>query len=448
MTTLAHTAVAMMPAIDPELEPLDRPLRAVRTGAFIAVGLAACMLGWLALAPLSGAVIGAGVVKVDSNRKTVQHQDGGIVSELRVRNGDKVRVGQTLLVLGDVRVDAQREMARTQLDSELARAARLEAERAGAAQIGFPVELTERAVDARVAELLAREQALFNARRHAFQEQLQLIDQQIDETRSEIEARAAQMRVDLSSRDLAREEVAANEVLLDQGFVSKVRLMNLQRGEADYASREQGNKAELAKARQRVAELRLRAAGLRHGFMQEAADEYKRTSAQIFDLRERLRTWDDQETRQTIVAPVAGEVVDLKVNGAGSVIGPRDAILDIVPENAKLIIEAQVRPEDINYVSDGASADVRLSAYKQRITPVVPGTVRYVSADRLEDKVSRLPYYAVQIRVSAQSLREAGDLTLQAGMPAEVFIRTARYSAFEYLAAPVASFLRHSLREP
>ncbi|MBM3394268.1 MAG: HlyD family efflux transporter periplasmic adaptor subunit [Betaproteobacteria bacterium] len=164
------------------------------------------------------------------------------------------------------------------------------------------------------------------------------------------------------TRNLAREELNANEALLEQGFVSKVRLLNLRRGEADYAAREQSNLAELAKARQRVAELRLRAAGLRHTFMQEAADEHKRTSAQVFELRERLRTWEDQEFRQKVTAPVAGEIVDLKVGGSGSVIGPRDAILDIVPENADLIIEAQVRPEDINHVQPGALADVRLQA--------------------------------------------------------------------------------------
>lgn len=433
---------------DAELRQLDRPLRAVRLGAAVVLALVAAMLAWMALAPLSGAVIGAGVVKVDSNRKTVQHQEGGIVSEVLVRNGDKVRAGQPLLLLGDVRVDAQREMARTQLDSEMARAARLEAERTGAAQVVFPAALGERAREPRVAELLARENALFNARRQSLHDQLHLVDQQVEEIQREIEARDAQSRVDASSRDLAREELAANEALVAQGFVSKVRLMNLKRGEADYAAREQGNKAELAQARQRVVELRLRAAGLRHGFMQEATDEHKRTSAQIFDLQERLRTWDDQEARQRIVAPVAGEIVDLKVNGPGSVIGPRDAILDIVPENADLIVEAQVRPEDINYVGDGAEADVRLTAYKQRITPVVAGSVTYVSADRLEDKATRQPYYAVQVKVSAQSLREAGDLKLQAGMPAEVFIKTASYSALEYLLAPVTSFLRHSMREP
>ncbi|MBM3394267.1 MAG: biotin/lipoyl-binding protein [Betaproteobacteria bacterium] len=195
MTTLAEPA-----ALDADLHQLHQPLRGVARGATIVIALTACMVAWLVYAPLSGAIIGPGVVKVDSNRKTVQHQEGGIVSQVLVRNGDRVKAGQTLLVLGDVRVDAARDMARIQLDSELARAARLDAERIGADDITFPEELTALEPQPRVLELLARERTLFNARRTALVEQLQLIEQQAAEVLREIAARTGQMDVDPQSR--------------------------------------------------------------------------------------------------------------------------------------------------------------------------------------------------------------------------------------------------------
>ncbi len=443
MATLLHSLSA-----DLDLNDLDNPLRGIRTGALIVMALALGIGFWLVLAPLSGAVIGPGVVKVDSNRKTVQHQEGGIVREVLVRNGDKVRAGQTLLVIGDVRVDASEEMVRTQLDSELARAARLDAERGAADEIDFADELTARAGDSRVSELMSRERTLFAARRTSLKDQIRLIEEQAVEAQSEIQSRISKLGADESSRDLVREELTANEALSQQGFVSKVRVLSLKRGETELAARHEENKAEISKARQRIAELRLRAAGMRHSFMQEAADEHKRSSATVFDLRERLRPLQDAQTRQNVTAPVAGEIVDLRVTGAGTVIGPRDPILDIVPENADLIIEARIRPEDINYVSIGAQADVHLSAFKQRITPVVRGSVTYVSADRLEDKALRAYYYSAYVKVSAQSLREAGELKLQAGMPAEVFVKTSEHTAMEYLVAPVQAFLRRAMREP
>jgi len=180
--------------------------------------------------------------------------------------------------------------------------------------------------------------------------------------------------------------------------------------------------------------------------MQEAATEFRQTTAQIFDLRERLRPAQDAEQRQRIVAPIAGEVVDLRFTSVGAVIGPRDPILDLVPESPDLVVEGHVRPEDISFVRQGAAADVRLTAFRQRITPTVGGAVIYVSADRLLDKTGAA-YYTAHIRVTPEALRAAGGLRLQAGMPAEVFIRTTSRSALEYLLDPITGFLQRSMRE-
>jgi HlyD family type I secretion membrane fusion protein len=440
-------ARALPPA---ELEHIENPSRLIRAGLLLIAGLVLAIGAWMAIAPLSGAVIAPGFIKVDMNRKTVQHQEGGIVSEILVRDGSKVKAGQTLLVLRDVRVDSSQDLLTTQLDSELAKAARLRAEQLLSRQIAFPPELTERSAEQRVAELIARETALFEARFNALNEQTNLIRNQARETQREIEARSRQLAADENAIRLQKDELNANTSLLDKGFVSKTRMLGLQRSLSEYEARLGENQADLAQARQKVVELELKAASLRNSFAQEAASELKQTTAQLYDLQERLRPTADASIRQNVTAPISGEVVDLRVTTVGAVIGPRDPILEILPENPDLIIEARIRTEDINYVRNGADADVRLSAFKQRITPVVEGKVVYVSADRLVEKTSTasMPYYAVHVRVAPEALKKAGDLTLQAGMPAEVFIKSTARTTLQYLFDPITAYMRRSMREP
>lgn len=435
----------VLPALD--VEHADRPWPLIRAGIVGSVLLVLSIGAWVWIAPLSGAVMGPGLVKVDMNRKTVQHQEGGIVGEILVRDGSKVAAGQTLVVLKDVRVDAGNEAVRTQLDAEVTKAARLSAEQTGASEATFPPELTTRGTDPRVAELLRHENSVFRVRREALANQIALIRNQAGEARDEIKARGAQMRADDQAIKFQRDELAANQSLAEQGFVSKTRLLALQREAAQYESRRAEAGAELARAQQKVSDLELRAETLRSNFKQEASNELRQTTATIFELRERLRPAQDAEQRQRITAPISGEVVDLKVTSVGAVIAPREAVLDIVPENPDLLVEARVRPEDISFVRLGAPADVRLTAFRQRITPTVEGKVSYISADRLVDKTNNTPYYVVHVRVSTEALRKAGDLKLQAGMPAEVFIQTTARNALQYLLDPILGFLQRSLRE-
>jgi len=430
-----------------DVDRAENPWPLIRAGLAGIFLLVLALAAWLWLAPLGGAAMAPGVVKVDMNRKTVQHQEGGLVSEILVRDGVKVKAGQPLIVLKDIRVDASNELVQTQLDVEVAKAARLTSEQTWAASVSFPGELTARAADPRVAEVLKRETTMFRTRREAFNSQVALIRIQIKETEGEIRARHEQLKADATAIRLQREELQANEALLEQGYVSKTRLLTLQRSVAELESRRGENESELARARQKVADLELRAETLRSTFMQEAAAELRQTTAQIFDLRERVRPAQDAEQRQRITAPIDGEVVDLRFTTVGAVIGPRDPILDIVPENPDLIVEAHLRPEDISFVGINAAADVRLTAFRQRITPTVTGTVTYVSADRFVDKATNTPYYLTHIRVTPEALREAGDLRLQAGMPAEVFIQTTPRSALQYLLDPITGFLQRSMRE-
>lgn len=422
--------------------------RHARAGS-IAVGvLLAGTVTFLALAPLSGAVVAPGVVKVDLERRVVQHREGGIVGQILVRNGDRVRTGQTLMVIDDVQVDAGADLVRTQLDAELARSARLDAERHWAGSITFPPALTTRVREPKVRELLERERALLRARHASVADQERLLRQQIAETRTEIVAWGVQRKAAESALRLQREELAQGANLVRQGFVSRTRVIDLERSVADYESRHGENQAELARARQRIAELELRRIGLRNEAMAQAATDLKESTTRIYDLQERLRPTLDAAQRRSVVAPVGGEVMHMRVTNAGTIVGPRDPLLEIVPDDPDLIVEAQARPEDINGVREGATADVRLTAFKRRTTPVVEGRVIYVAADSVQDRPDLPPQYLFHVRVDSAALRGAGDLSLRAGMPAEVYVRTEARTPLQYLLDPVTGYLSRAMREP
>jgi len=428
--------------LDLELSRIARAGVGVIAAGLVLVGV------WLALAPLSGAVIAPGFVKLDTNRKVVQHQEGGIVKSILVRDGERVRQGQVLMVIDDVRLDATLDLLRTQHDGERAKAARLEAERAFLPAVSFPPELAARDKEPKVVELIARETALFRARREALDSQVAVLRKQIRQTEDEAKALAGQIAAEERALASQKEELALNQQLAKQGFVQKTRLMGLERAVSEYEARLEEHRAELAKTRQRASELELRVLAQRNGYVQAATDELKEASTRLFDLEERLRPSKDASDRQRIAAPIGGVVVGLRVFNPGAVIAPREVLMEIVPADKTLIVEARIRPEDINHVRAGSLAEVRLTAYQTRTTPLVAGNVNYVSADRMTDAQTGAPYYVVQVEVKADALEQAGNLKMQAGMPAEVYIRTDSRTAFDYLLAPVTAYLRRGMREP
>jgi len=423
-----------------------RPL--ARAGLAVIVAGALGLGGWAAFAQLSGAVIAPGFVKIDLNRKVVQHQEGGIVREIHVRDGDQVRQGQPLVVIEDVRVDATLDTLSTQLIAERAKAARLVAEAAYSAKVAFSADILRRENELKVAETLERERALFHARRAAVESQIALLRRQIREIGDEAGALNDQIAAESRAIGLQREELKANEDLLKQNYVQKTRVLTLQRAVAEYEAKHGEHRAELAKARQRGSELDLRIVSAQNAYKQTAIDELKDSTAKLFDLEERLRPSRDAAQRQQVVAPIAGEIVGLRVFTPGAVVGPRDVLMEVVPNDKVLIVEARIRPEDINHVRPGSEADIRLTAYKQRSTPLVQGSVNYVSGDRMVDTQTGTPYYVVHVDVPRAALEQAGNLKLQAGMPAEIFIRTDSRTAFDYLLAPVTSYFRRAGREP
>lgn len=438
--------------------------RALRLGiAGTVLGIAA-LSAWAALAPLAAAVIAEGTVKSLGNRKTVQHAEGGIVAAIHVKDGDRVMQGQALITLADARVAASVQSLREQGAANALKVQRLQAETETANQTFEPnlQALREFIVDddtAYVEKLARREKDLFVARARQQAEQTHWLNEQLSQTRREIVTQQELIATTDSAMQLARRDLASHEKLRADGFVSEARLIELQRSVADYRARAQGTQTQLSQARQREADIRLKLSSQKTEFARAAADEMKEVTARLALTMQELRPALDAQARQRIAAPVAGEVVDLKVHTIGAAIGPREPILEIVPENSQLVIEARIAPSDIRDArqaqgrADGAH--VMLTAYRTRATPQVGGTLSYVGGDRLTDPKApnpNAPYYVAHVTISPQALQAAGELagqtlTLTPGMQAEVFIATGERSAWRYLFDPVLDGIRRSLRE-
>lgn len=421
-------------------------LRRQKRLLWIPVAAAAALLAlWMIAAPLSGAIIAAGKLKVELNRKTVQHQEGGIVRSILVRDGELVRAGQPLIVVGDVRSDAELNMLRDQLRAERVRNARASAEAVLATNFQLPVELDG---GPGPSDDLTRETALFQARRRTLDEQIASLEAQARNARGQAAALTKQIETTAASAKLAAEELEINEKLVRQGYVQRTRLLELQRAESDYRSRLSEAQSDLALAQQRTGELQARIAQSRNQYQQAATDETRESAARIRELEERVRPSQDQAERQYVRAPVAGRVMALRVSSVGEVIAPRAALLDIVPSQEKLVVEARIRPQDIDHVRERSTAEVRLTAFDARTTPLLPGTVVFVSPDRITSQETGESWFVATVEVDAAVLKDHPTLHLQPGMPAELFVKTPERTLFQYLTKPLNAFATHAMREP
>lgn len=415
---------------------------------FVLVALGTILL-WGFFAPLHGAVVGHGQVKVENYRQVIQHQEGGIVQAIFVKNGSVVKKGQPLLVLEDLRVDANYDITIQQYWSELARNARLLAERSFASAPDFPDEvLAKEKDDIKVGEMLGKERSVFQQRRQSVNLQIKLLTEEARQTEDEIRATSAQLDADRSGRKLMQEELAANQSLLEKGFISNARLLGLARNVSDYEARVGEHGAELAKARQKLTELKLRVESVRSEYQKVAATELKESSDRLNEIQQRAKPLLDMSRRQQITAPTDGIIVDLKVHTIGATVGPRDPLMDIVPADQKLVVEAKLPLDSITELKPGMEAQVRLTGYKQRVTPMIKGNLSYISADSLSDKEKPgESYYLSQIGLDPVSLKEAGIESLLPGMPADIFIKTKPRTAMKYLLDPVLDSLSRSFNE-
>lgn len=400
---------------------------------------------WAMAAPILGAVVALGVIKVEANRQLVTHRDGGIVSAILVREGEAVTKGQPLIRLEDARSESSLEVLASQLEAERLRLSRLEAE-AALSEAWLPPVANGRD-GARRNDALAREQSTFAARRRALNGALESVRGQLVDTRAEIAATERNIAVTTQALGMMREELASNESLLQQEFVHRTRVLGLKRNVAEYESRIAASAAELAQARQRTSELEGRRETARGEFVRVATEELRETSARVVDLEERLRAMQDTVGRNEVLAPVAGHLVNLRVNTVGSAIGAREPIVEVVPSELPLRIEARVGAAAATDVAVGQAASVRLLGARQRHTGMLPGRVASISADALADPRSGAEYFAVQVELEPRSIPPEVRHVVRPGGAAEVYLRTSERTALEFLIEPLTAGMARSFRE-
>lgn len=400
---------------------------------------------WSAMAPLAGAVVAPAEVKVELNRKTVQHAEGGIVREILVREGQAVKAGQPLLVVGDLRTDASLAVLQDQRRALQLRTARADAEARGAREFEVPAEL---AADAAAAGHVARERALFTARRRTLDEQTAQLHRQVEQSQAQATALQGQIASTTASSSLSDEELRMNERLADEGYVHRSRLIGLQRISADYAARLAEHQGNLAGVRQRGGEIAARIAELRLQAQAQAADELREAGALLREAEERLQPSRDQAERQTVRAPADGTVMTLRVAAVGAVVGPREALLDLVPSKEKLVFEARIATADVEHVRAGGEAEIKLLGSAMRHAQALPARVTAVAPDRSVDAGSGRTWFQATVEVDAAALERAHLAPLQPGLPAEVYVSTGARSLLGYLAGPLDLFSRRALREP
>jgi membrane fusion protein, epimerase transport system len=446
-----HQASSVPPRTGPA-EPRSNQQHAARfarTGWWVILGAVLPIGLWLGFAALSMAVVAQAFVKVDLNRRPVQHLEGGIVHSVLVRDGQTVQAGDPILMLGDVGVEADRNRIAYRVSTEQAAIARLEVEESLRSTLVFPAALQEAARhDERISEALAKETSLFHARRDSLSSEVTLMRAQRERVDQEIVALIAQIGHAQNAQAAHAQELQAHRRLRDEGFISPTKLVQLEAAQSDYSLKMEERRSELARAQQRRLDTDLKIKALTNTYVRTASDQIKVTAARLTEIEQERRKADDASLRQIVRAPAAGTIIDLKFTSPGAVLRPGETIAEIVPSDARLMIEAQVRPEEINNVQRDQSARIRFTAFKYRNAAIVTGKVTYISADRLIDKASSAPYYSVLILADPESVKAAGsDLQLQAGMPAEVFIDGSTQTPLQYVSTSITSVVRRAGRQ-
>lgn len=432
-----------------EAEPQVPSLRRTVVAGLVTVVLAfGGFLGWGFFARLDSAAIAPGVVTVDSHRKTVQHLEGGIVREVLVREGQRVAAGQVLIRLDTTQAEAVLGQVDSQYWAALARAARLRGEQEDRRSLTFLAELLAEAARQRaVAAVLETEQRLFEARWEALDGTIAVQRKRIAQLEEEIVALEAQARATADQLRLTREEMAGVRSLVAKGYERRPRLLELERTVAELEGRLGELKANLAKARQGIAAAELEIINTQNTRRTEIADQLQETQTLLGDLADRRRAALDVLARKEVVAPQDGLVVNLQVHTPGGVILAGMPLMDIVPLNDDLIIEAMVDPADIDVVRVGLPAHVRLTAYKQRQVPMVDGEVIHVSADKITDERTGKPYFLARVRLAPDALEGLARVELYPGMPAEVVMVTGERRAIDYFISPITDSMNRAFRE-
>lgn len=423
----------------------DKPY--FRLGVLILLAAFGGVGGWAITADLAVAVVAPGSVSIATFKKTIQHLEGGIVEKILVEDGDHIDAGDVLLILDDTQSRSQLQIVESEYLITRASEIRLLAELTGEKELVFPDKLLT-STNSRVRSVLNVQHRLFHARRESLQATLASLDEQMVQLQEQIAGLESLQRINRSRiRSLTR-EADDYRSLFKEGLGNNQRLRELERQVMQYQGENSQHSAEVARLKSQISESRLQKEIHTQQFQQEVGEQLREAQAKIADAEERIIALSDKVRRTHVLAPVSGTVVGMQIHTLGAVIRPGDPLLDIVPTGEGFIVEARVPDRDIDNIFIDQPAEIRFSAFNQRMSNVIDGEIVHVSADSFEDEATRARYYKVRVRVTERGHADMTEtMQLLAGMPAEVMIRTGERTFISYLAKPFSDMLARAMRE-
>lgn len=442
----AKTALPALPESGDVPQPPTDEMPVVRKGLLLIAVAFGSLLIWSLVAPIAKGVVAPGLVGADSNRKIIQHLEGGIVSEILVRDGSVVKAGDVLLRLDEVTSQAQRDVLYGQFLTAKAQEARFIAERDQQSAITFPQELQGTGDYGRNAAIRQSEQEIFNSRRDAIKGQLSILDQRVKQLEEQSKGLAAQVAANTQQITLIDSELEGLQQLFEKGYASKTRLLELQRRRAELEGDRGNYEAEIARNKVASGEARLQAIQVRKQFDEDVAKGLAEAQAKVFDLQDRLTSAVDVLQRREVKAPTDGVIVNSRVHTVGGVVRTGDPLMELVPTNDDLIIEAMVSPLDVDVAAPGMEAEVKFSALSIRNIPMLIGTVETVAADATTDQHGNR-FFMARVRVSKDQMTLLGDQKLVSGMPADVLIKAGERTIIEYMLKPLTDSFFKAFKE-
>lgn len=442
------TAQVPLHAFWPDAEPdpgAERLRVRTRRAYLLIAGLVLGFFGLSAILQVGGAVVGSGEVAVESNVKTLIHPTGGILKALMVRDGDHVTKGQLLMRLDQGVSSVGAESAALGLEQLLARRARLEAERDGASSILFPPELTTK-TDARAREAMARERQLFALRRRERDGSIALLNQRVRQYDEQIASYQAQIAAIESQMTLIEPELAGLRKLHDRQLVTINRLNEMERTAVQMKGSKAALESNIAEARAHISEANEQILNVDKQIRSDAGTQLAEVVGQLNDQQVRVATTSDTVDRSEIRAPQSGVVDKIAFTTIGSAVPATQPLLQIVPDRDAMIVEARIRPQDVDQVRVGQAARITFSGFNRQTTPDIPGKLIFVSPDLTADQRTGQSYYRIKVRLDADALARAPQIALKAGMPAETFVETGNRSILSFLIKPLLDQLRYSMR--
>ncbi len=432
--------------LDPDLERrMKRPM--IVGSAIVGVFVIGFML-WAAIAPLTGAVMAPGIVRVEANRKVVRHREGGTVRSIAVKEGQRVAKGQILLTMDDVQARASLDVYQGQVDGFEAQIARFAAESSGANTVTFPADLLARISDPKVASIMRDQQFLFATRQQFYQSQNDVLAQREQQINAQMDGVRAQLAANDESIDLTKQELAGYQTLFDKGYAPKTLILRYQRSLADLSGRKGSLLADITRLGEQKGETRLQIVTQREQRISQGAEGLRQMQAGLAEAAPRLTASRQMFDGTIIRSPADGYVLDLTQYTVGGVVAPGELLMGIVPADAPLIVTVHLKPTDIANVHVGMKARVRLTAFNYRKVSPVEAVVTNISADQIVDEKSGQGYFRADLKIEPAELTKLPKgAKITPGMPAQAMIATGKNTVLHYIISPLSDTINNAMRD-